>query len=123
MEAQVEQELTQFVADAKPVLTKLAADEQELANLAPVVADALIAAGHLDANQRDTAIQNIRTEPVKVAQCLKSLAENTIKTNQGSAPAAMGSGEEGSKKASVGTGKQVAMRESDYAYLHRLNLA
>lgn len=123
MEAQVEQELTQFVADAKPVLVKLAADEQELASLAPVVAEALIAAGHLDASQRDTAIQNIRTEPVKVAQCLKSLAENTVKTNQGSAPAAMGSGEGGSKKASADPGKQTVMRESDLAYLRRLGLA
>ena len=119
----IAEELVAFAKEARPVLTKLAAQENELAKLAPTVVDALIKAGELDGQHRDQAIKNVINDPVKVAQCLESTAAALVeKKQEQAAPATMGSGAEINKTAGVAEGAPTC-NKADQAFLSKLGLA
>jgi hypothetical protein len=118
----VAEELVAFAKEAKPVLTKLAAQEDELSKLAPTVVDSLIKAGELDEQHRDQAIKNVINDPVKVAQCLESTAAALVeKKQEQAAPATMGSGAEINKTAGVEEGAPTRSK-ADAAFLGHLGL-
>lgn len=115
-------ELIQFVKEARALGAEREAEKAELGKIAESVVDALIKAGELDVGQREQAIRNVVNNPVKVAMCLKTTADALIANQQQkqAAPAAMGSGAEINKIASVKTAQRSA---ADHAFLTRLGLA
>jgi DNA-directed RNA polymerase subunit F len=118
-----EQELIDALAANQGLLGEIKAQKAELNKIAGSVVDTLIKAGELDADKREKAIENLVTQPVKVAMCLKTTAEALIEKQQQkqAAPAAMGSGAEINKTAGVKTANQRSA--ADQAFLTRLGLA
>jgi DNA-directed RNA polymerase subunit F len=117
-----EQELIAALAENQGLLGEIKAQKAELNKIAGSVVDTLIKAGELDADKREKAIENLVTQPVKVAMCLKTTAEALIEKQQQkqAAPAAMGSGAEINKTAGVKTANQRSA--ADQAFLSKLGL-
>lgn len=115
------QESVDYIAEAQPILQKVAETESKVAALAPTVVDALIKAGHVDAEIREKAIQNLQ-DPVKALEALSKLAAVKTTEKAASAPPSMGSAQSSGKSASAavnGTGK---MKESDRVFFERFGL-
>jgi len=113
------QEMVTYIEQSQPLLTKQAETEAKVAQLAPTVVDALIKAGHVAPEVRDTAIANIQN-PVKALESLHKLAGVPV-TKQAAAPESMGAPSDGTH-AHVVTASEKPMKGSDKAFLSKLGL-
>jgi polyhydroxyalkanoate synthesis regulator phasin len=111
------QDVVAYVEKTNGILEKAASTEAEVANRAPAVVDALIKAGMLDADKRETAIDNVR-DPLKTLESLRKTAEFMQKTASAAAkPAEMGSGAEMHKTAGSSESGKDTMKESDRIWM------
>jgi len=106
--------MVSYVQETQPIITKLAATEAKVAELAPKVVDTLIEKGALDASQRERAIVNIQN-PVKALESLQKLASAQKSASKTTDPEPMGV-PVNTKNASDDSGKS-KMKESDAVWL------
>ena len=89
VDAAVLKETADYIGKTQPMLEKAAALESAVAARTPAVVDALIKAGSLDANRRESAIAALQ-DPLKTLETLEKLASGLTPSVSPKAPAPMG---------------------------------